>query len=84
MGHIENVLANLLKEQHAKKAELDHHIQLNYLGLDNDYHKIIQRYNYMKDLAARIIEIENLLDNWANCVLLPQLAIGGIRESVSN
>ncbi|OKS85791.1 hypothetical protein [Mucilaginibacter polytrichastri] len=73
MKPIETTIAKLLTEQHLKKAALDMHIQFDFLGFDNTHLKSTARYECMKILAARIIQIEGMLDIWAAHVYIPDV-----------
>lgn len=84
MGHLETLLAKLLNEQNAKKAELDQLLHFDFMGITPDQQMVMQQYEYMKKLAARIIEIEAAIDQWVNYTPLPILLIEGYKESVNN
>ncbi|MCJ8209673.1 hypothetical protein MUY27_08130 [Mucilaginibacter sp. RS28] len=79
-----DLMACLLAEQSEKKAELDRHIQFDWLGVDDTYAKTLKRYHKMKKLAKRIIQIQNLVDNWSNCAPLPEILGTGVREITTN
>jgi hypothetical protein len=67
-----NYFAELLMEQDIKKSVFDTQLQLELLDLAETTVQKQHRLEYMKFLAGRIIEIERLLDSWANNIDLQQ------------
>ncbi|MFD1255744.1 hypothetical protein ACFQ3S_02965 [Mucilaginibacter terrae] len=60
--------AALLEEQRLKQSAFDEQIQLELLGLTEPETAKDHRQEYMKYLANRILQINNLMEQWLNAM----------------
>lgn len=68
------LIFQLYQEQTLIKHQFDQHIRYDYLGVDNSQQGKMNRYEYLKTLAARIIHIEDILTDWASGYCVTELA----------